>query len=405
MMKSIRSGIKPAPAVKMAGITACALACLLWAAGASADQIDPTISSNYPADPSNEDVFTFIADSSFSATELHGYDVDSTQDGESSFLICGTDACSGNTDITSRSFGGDSGYAEVTIYEEGPAGSGYIDPFLRQQHNEQTQQGNNTYETSYNTNNDALQTKNDPSGGIDYDYENMAKDTNAGGQNDGGDFNHAVLWTQELADGETFKLLLDINEAESTSEILLDEMSLWVSTSDMLSLYNPDCVYTETTSTSGSAGCFDDGENAAYSVKVWDMDLDALVAALMLDNSNDSGKAGSGDYDAIFTFETALVNTAIEYIKSTYAYTGDFYFFLENTMGLAEAVSIDGDCRTKPNGDLFKCTGGEVDAGFEEWVMVSMTKPNDVPAPATVLLLMMGGLVLMRQRRLSVTRR
>ena len=372
-----------------------AFVAILLAPWAMADQLAPTITGNYPADPNSEEVFTFIADSSYTATTLHGYSVDSSQDGASSFLLCGTNTCGGNMDIGTRSFGGGSGYAEVTIFEEGPAGSGFIDPFLREQHNEMTQNGNNTYQTAYNTNDDALQTKSDPNGGANYDYENMAKDTNAGGPGDGGDFNHAVLWNEELAAGETFKLLLDINEAQSTSEILLDEMSLWVSTSDRLNLYNPGCNYTKTAGTSGSNGCFADLENPGDAIKVWDLDLDALVAALVLDNTNDTGKAGSGDYDAIFTFETELIEAAIAQLGGT----GDFYFYLENTMGLAEAVTTDGDCKTKPNGDLFKCTGGEVDAGFEEWVIMSEEgDDNEVPIPSTAFLFVIGGLALIRQR-------
>ena len=374
----------------------------LFSTIATADQLAPTISGNYPADPDSEKVYTFIADSSFSASTLHSYTVDSSSDSIAasggSFLICGTNDCTADSlnEQTART-GSLSGYAEVTIFEEGPAGSGFIDPFLRQQHNEMTQNGNNTYETAYNTNNDSLQGKTDPAGPDAYDYENMAKDTNAGGPPN--DFNHAVLWNEELASGETFKILLDINESQSTSEILLDEMSLWVSTSDMLSVYNPGCTYTGSAGTTGSNGCFDNAENPGEAIKVWDMDLDALVAALMLDNSNDSGKAGSGDYDVIFTFETALIQGAIDALGGD----GDFYFYLENTMGLAEAVSGTGDCKVKPNEQLFNCTGGEVDAGFEEFVIVSVAdNGGEVPAPASALLMLIGGLALYSRRKVRL---
>ena len=376
--------------------SAALMAALILPSTSIADQLDPTIDLNYyTADPDG-DVYTLITGADAGGDPLAG---------DGPLYICGTDACDEDLpaiEDRSPSINNLDGYAQVTIIEYGPAGSGYDqdgDVFLRQQHNEQTQLGNNTYETAYNTDSTDLQSLNDPTGPINHNYENMAKDTGAGGDPD---FNHAILWSEDLVNEDgNLEFLLDINEAESTSDILLDELSFWVSTSNTLNVYDPDCDYVGDGS---NMGCFvnTDGSIDASAIKVWDMDWDTLIAAVMLDNTNDSGKAGSGDYDAIFALDATLFLDAI----ATLGGDGDYYIYLENTMGRAEAMDAEGNllqgvtCTYKPNGDRHKCSGGEVDAGFEEWKIATFQEPG-VPIPSTAFLLSLGALAFLRRKRAS----
>ena len=272
-----------------------------------------------------------------------------------------------------------SGYAIFTVYEKGPAGSGYINPFLRFQHNEQTANGSDVVETAYNTDNDDLQSLND--GNPDYNYQNQAKDTTAGGQKDG-DFNRALLYSNLLADDDGyFTFLLDINEPNEADKSLLrlDELSFFISTSNTLGVYQPGCTSADPlTNTAGSKGCFKSSDNdGATTAKVWDMDLDKIIGSLMLDNVNASGKAGSGDYDLQVKLPTYLFDAFV----AQYG-TQDLYVYLENTAGKADNVT--------------DTAGGEAQAGFEEWAVIEK-KPGQVPVPGTLLLTGIGLLLLGRR--------
>jgi len=364
-------------------LTAFALAAaLMLPTAALADQQDPTLDPLfYHADDPNEVIYNLITDAD---TTVDGSD---PLAGDGPLLLCGTNDCALDSSFSTESRDATkSGYAEVTIIEYEPAGSGYDqdgDVFLRQQHNEQEGKGYTTYETAYNTDEKNLQTLNDPNPGDDEQYQNMAKDTTAGGAPD---FNHAILYSDELVNDEgQLNFLLDINEAESTSDILLDELSFFVSRDPELNLYDPNCGTADTF----TSGCFIDA--GADVVKVWDMDVDQLIAALMLDNTN-GGSAGSGDYDAIFALDASLFLAAADLLDGE----GDFYIYLENTMGRAEAIDADGNLIRNKKG----ASGGEVDAGFEEWKIASFTADEPgVPLPSTAFLLLLGGLTLLRKKQ------
>jgi len=212
------------------------------------------------------------------------------------------------------------------------------------------------------------------------------------------------LWDESLINDGRLDFLLDINEAESTSEILLDELSFFVSTSDVLNLYDPDCNYMGTDETGGmdsitnTSGCFVNADGTARddTVKVWDMDIDKLIAAIMLDNTNSTGKAGSGDYDAIFSLDASLFTNAIAELSGD-----EFYIYLENTMGLVEPILENEEAKKgNPCPGKNSCGPGTVDAGFEEWAIVTSVDPgdNNVPIPSTAFLVAIGGLALLRRR-------
>ena len=320
-----------------------------------------------------------------------------------SVSVCGTTDCVGDgttvADADSRTASDSDGYAIFSIYEVGPAGSGYIDPFLRFQHNEGPANGNANIETAYNTDNDDLQRAQDPTPG-GFDYINQAKDTVAGGKKDPGDFNHAILYDQLLVDDEGYvTFLLDINESnsEDKSTLRLDELSFFISTSPNLNNYNPEldasgaydplewtsCSSTTTsgdgsTSTVGSAGCFDSAYNDGQTFKVWDMDLDSVIGSTLLDNVND-GSAGSGDYDLSVRVSAALFEAYAADLGD-----GQLYVYLENTAGMSN--------------DMETFEGGEVSAGFEEWAVIGGDNRRSVPIPGSLLLTGLG-LVLLAGRR------
>jgi hypothetical protein len=307
-----------------------------------------------------------------------------------SVYVCGTLACDDNTtpdavapDPGTRPDSG--GYALFSVYEIGPAGSGFIDPFLRFQHNEGLPNGSANIEYAYNTDNDDLQGRD----GLPYpyDYLNQAKDTVAGGKKDPGDFNHAILFDDMLAEDGYFTFLLDINEPNSAnkSTLRLDELSFFISTSPTLSVYDPLCNSSDAhTNTSGSAGCFRSADNeGADTQKVWDMDLDAKIASVLLDNVNATGKAGSGDYD----LKVQLPEEVFEAYLAAHP-DQDLYVFLENTAGFADDDNINTETQAS----------GEVSAGFEEWAFIAKTDLT-IPVPGTLVLTGLGLLLLSRRTR------
>ena len=308
-------------------------------------------------------------------------------------LVCGTTVCGAgpSSEIPSDADGrtvpdpDDSGYAIFSVYEVGPTGSGYINPFLRFQHNEQDGNGSDTIETAYNTDDTLLQSFADSP----YNYQNQAKDTVAGGERDG-DFNRAILYDEMLADEDGyFTFLLDINEPEGGdfSTLRLDELSFFISDTNSLSEYNPDCNDTSTAQIFGSAGCFED--DAPDTQKVWDMDLDPIIGAINLDNVN-SGTAGSGDYDLMVKLPSYVFD---EYV-AMHADTSGLYIYLENTAGAA-----DGDATDVDGFSGVDMTGGEAQAGFEEWAFIAQREPTQVPVPGTLFLTGIGLLLLGRRMR------
>jgi hypothetical protein len=346
---------------------------------------------------------------------------DASNGGTGTVLVCGTVDCAPNgvwgvdppagssaTDANTRDLtdAGSIGYAIFNVYEVGPAGSGFIDPFLRFQHNEGPANGNANIETAYNTNNDDLQRSADPTGPNNYEYINQAKDTVAGGKKDPGDFNHAILYDDmEAVDGR-FTFWLDINEpnSDNKSTLRLDELSFFISTSDTLGVYDPQVEYdsdgvadalvrpdcstasggSTSASTAGSLGCFRTGDNdGAVTRKVWDMDLDLLVGSTLLENDN-SLSAGSGDFDLNVSLSAALFEAYIDELKDGCGGC-DLYVYLENTAGSSNTVESS--------------ESGEVSAGFEEWAFNAKTDLT-IPVPGTLLLTGLGLLLLGRRVRL-----
>ena len=344
----------------------------------------------------------------FSTGTIYQSDVGATQGMGTSVWLCGTATCAGN-----HTSGG-AGYAEFSIIATQPAGSGYIDPFLRFQHNEQAGLGNSTTEAAYNTDNDALQELGD--GGLQ--FQNQAKDTGAGGSKPpSGDFNHALLFSSlEIDENGFMTFLLDINEPQNTcndknaskcaltSTLRLDELEFFISNTNMLSLYEPDWGVPGT-----DGGNFDSDPSGATTLKFWDMDFEKLVAngrqpnygGLLLDNINDGlGSAGSGDYDVQvkvpYTQQLADFITA----NSASGKGDDLYVYLYNFAGEAEACGPQAKGNSDPN-DLGDC--GEAQAGFEEWAAVATDEPGGpptgAPIPSTAFLLAAGLLAMARGRK------
>lgn len=313
--------------------------------------------------------------------------------------LCGTSACDGAYNQNN--------YAIFSVIDpEGPAGSGYIDPFLRFQHNENTV-GSSPTEAAYNT--DYRSSTSPTNVGTITDLTgtplNQAKDANA--------FNHVIKLSDlvvSMVNGiEMLTFKLDINEPGGGKETLrLDELALFVSDSATLNNFD--------VNGSDGFGTFID-TNGANIAKVWDMDFNhsgeqpgaigpndlgfdiktgagisgasKAYGGLNLSNINDSGKAGSGDYDMQMQLSKTLFTQALASFGTG---ATDAYVYLYNFAGEADKhCDPSGDCST------------EAEAGFEEWAAVVSTQPDDggggVPEPGTALLLGGGLLGLAAQRR------
>lgn len=321
-----------------------------------------------------------------------------------SVQLCGTSACK-ETDVP----GSPNQYATFSVIHTQPAGSGYIDPFLRFQHNEGANTGSDTTEAAYNTNyrdgsqgTGAIDGYNDPA----ITTTNQAKDTKAGG--DKRDFfNHAIrLGDLQVDENGMVTFLLDINETGNPGVTLrLDELAWYVAASDEMNYYHAD------TSNGGNDpdGFLKDTVTGELAKEVWNMDWNAFspggvtptdlgdanypdnpetktgYGGLNLSNINDSGKAGSGDFDLQVKLDKKL------FLAAAGGLGDDAYVYLYNFAGRV------GD--TKKNAD-----GTEADAGFEEWASVLSTEPppdNGVPEPGTALLIFGGlaGMVRLQRKR------
>jgi len=322
-----------------------------------------------------------------------------------SVRLCGTSACAASGTP-------DSQYAYFEVIYDQPAGSGYIDPFLRFQHNEGANTGSDTTEAAYNTNyRDGSQGTGLISGyTAPITTTNQAKDTNAGGNNPD-PFNHAIRLGDLQVDANgfvTFKL--DINETGNPGVTLrLDELAFFVAASDTMNKFDASVF----------GGSLEDTVNNVAATQVWSMawnksspggttpievgdanypdypdgskkeDFSAVgYGGLNLSNINDSGKAGSGDYDMQVKLDKNLFLSA-----ATSLGLGDnAYVYLYNFAGRV------GDSKKTQDGT-------EADAGFEEWAAVVSTEPppdNGVPEPSTALLLfggLAGMLKIQRQRK------
>ena len=312
-------------------------------------------------------------------------------------LLCGTATlCNGDINASDNTVG--AGYAIFTALEKNTGkGSGAIDPFLRFQHNEGSANGNATTEAAFNTSNNDIGTITNTNPNPDVTFANQAKDVNAGK-----DFNHAIKLSDLVLDSDgyyTFRL--DINEPGGfKSQLRLDELQFFVAGSDQFNKYTMD-----TTSTSTATGMLYSPDGATAAQKVWDMDFNKLNTAgvgfdnngaqaanvnsatkrfggINLDNINDSGPAGSGDYDMAVRLHSSLFTTAASGMGD------NAYVYLYNFAGEADSG----------NSDL-----GEAQAGFEEWAadVAPTTTPSTpgVPEPSTAFLMGAGLIGILRGAR------
>ena len=316
--------------------------------------------------------------------------------GGARLLLCGTATlCNGDIDAGDYTVG--SGYAIFTALEKNTGkGSGAIDPFLRFQHNEGPANGSATTEAAFNTSNNDIGTITDTNPAPDLTFPNQAKDVNAGK-----DFNHAIKLSDLVVDSDGyFTFRLDINEPGGfKSQLRLDELQFFVANSDQYNQYTMD-----TTNASTATGTLRDPTGTTAATKVWDMDFNKISSAgvgfdntkpqtsnttankrfggINLDNINDSGPAGSGDYDMAVRLHSSLFQTA------ALGMGDNAYVYLYNFAGEADSG----------NRDL-----GEAQAGFEEWaadVALSTTPPPPgVPEPSTAWLIGAGLIGLARGAR------
>lgn len=325
-----------------------------------------------------------------------------------SIALCGTSACA-----TTSTPGTPNQYAQFSVVHTQPAGSGYIDPFLRFQHNEGANNGSDISEAAYNTNyRDGSQGTGLISGYDDptITTTNQAKDTKAGGDKRNF-FNHAIrLGDLQVDENGMVTFLLDINETGNPGVTLrLDELAWYVAESDQMNHYFAD----DSTGSNDPNGYLTDGTEIAR--EVWNMDWNAFspggvtptamgdsnypsnpekrtgYGGLNLANINDQGKAGSGDFDLQVKLDKQL------FLAAAGGLGDDAYVYLYNFAGRA------GDLKQNEQ------DGTEADAGFEEWASVLSTTPppdNGVPEPSTALLLfggLAGMLKIQRQRKASQT--
>lgn len=308
-------------------------------------------------------------------------------------LVCGTDSCSANANLEAD---GAEGWAIFrTVEANYGKGSGAIDPFLRFEHNVggvvggAPATGSQAWEAAFNTNfRDGTITgqieldKNqfDPNLPNDEDViYNQAKDHSH--------FNH-VLMLGDLLDSADSKgylhFLLDINEpGNDKSTLRLDELAFFVGDGDTDGGDRLSNLVQDRNNGGDPNVTLTGAENGGKAI--WDMDWDISNAdgggygGLVLDNINDSGPAGSGDYDVELLLHKDLFAD----------YQTNDWVYLYNFMGNA-----DTDCDGSNNDGVTPETcdpSVEAQAGFEEWAFDTSAGGDTpgIPEPATWLL--MGG--------------
>lgn len=305
--------------------------------------------------------------------------------------MCGTSDCAGTQSA------GD-GQAQFTIFHGMPTGTGYIDPFLRFQHNEPSGEQPKDFEAAYNTDARPLQRAGDKWG-----YDNQAKDENH--------WNHSLKLGELAEDGDgMYTFLLDVNEpGGDKSTITIDELQFFVANAGDFNYYVRDEAPKNGGSTdpdedpiAGGELWLDEASETAnlsgldyQAEKVWDLDWDYTkgdacgadnpdfptyggCGGITISSVNDpNGGNGSGDWDLMLRIPKSLF-----WISGA---TADSYVYLYNFLG-----SID----SKQN--LYE----EAEAGFEEWKALVKNDPGtSVPEPATLGLLLLGSVAGFRRCR------
>jgi len=287
-----------------------------------------------------------------------------TADTASSVSMCGTSDCT---------------KAEFTVFNGQPAGTGYIDPFLRFQHNEPAGEAPKTYEAAYNTDARPLQRTTGTS-----KFTNQAKDENH--------WNHSIMLGDLVDNGGFYEFYLDINEPGGGKEtITIDELQFFLGHSPDMNFYVADeRVDTNTNGydapdDAGDPALYKDASKSEKAAKVWDLDWeyaagDACAAGnpvvgsvagqegcggLVIKSFNEpNGGNGSGDWDLVVRLPTTLFSVS--------GYGASDYVYLYNFLGSADS-----------KGYLY-----EAESGFEEWAALVRSEPDtSVPEPATSSLL------------------
>ncbi|MGE0387246.1 MAG: hypothetical protein AB7Q97_21180 [Gammaproteobacteria bacterium] len=298
----------------------------------------------------------------------------------SQIQLCGAQAC------------GPDDFAVFKVFTKQPAGSGFIDPFLRFSHTDPNGglKDDTNFEAAYNSDHrydrspDTLQVAGD--GGAD--FTNQAKDAN--------DFNHAIMLGDAKQKDGYLHFFLDINEPVDDSKVTLrlDELKFFVSSSPTLSVYDPTLGTSTPTSpaaTNVGTGGFDSAANGgATTTKVWDMDWDwasqhdadagndagAGFGGLILDNKF-GGSAGSGNF-----------NLHVKLSAKLFAGFNDTdYIYLYNAAG------VQGKNPSDP---------AQAEANFEEWSFLKSDgggPPQGAPEPGALALMAFGMLALRRNFR------
>ena len=276
------------------------------------------------------------------------------------------DLSSGGVDMLTISGGTVGSDANFEVFTDQPAGTGFIDPFLRTQVPGQSAEGSwcgtgggsliGKCEQGYNTDGRPVQ--------FDTKDENQ--------------WTHSLLLSDLNVTGDGFvEFLLDINQAQGEAGqdqlLSLDELQFFVTA-------DPNLLGYDDTTNMFTAGA----------ELVWDLDrfMDAAAQPnddyILLENCKAPGTCGSGDFDLLAQIAYQ------DFVDAT------------NRLGIAvEDANVVLFNRFGDNAGVGKNNAGSND-GFEEWTAVLGAAPgngNGVPEPGMASLLFVGMVGVWANRR------